>query len=184
MIKSLVAAGALGAALISAPAVAQPLAMPTDTSVYGTLGYSHGSYEDVDLGGITGRLGVRFGRFFGVEGEATVGVTSDEVNIAGTDVDVDLNHDLGVYAVGFAPVNPNFDILGRVGYASTDLEASAGGFSASGSNESWNFGVGAQYYFDGANGVRGEYTRKEFDDNGAGGDASADVWSLAYTRRF
>ena len=32
----------------------------------------------------------------------------------------------------------------------------------------------------GKNGVRGEYTRKEFTDDG--GDA--DVWSIGYTRRF
>lgn len=180
MIKSLTAAGALAAALIAAPAMAQPLSMPTSTSVYGSLGYSHGSYEDVDLGAVTGRLGLRFGRFFGVEGEASVGVAGDEYNFAGTDVDVDLNHDIGAYAVGFVPVNPNFDVFGRVGYATTDIEASVPGVSASDSNESWNYGVGAQYFFDGKNGVRGEYTRKEFTDDG--GDA--DVWSIGYTRRF
>lgn len=182
MIKSLIAAGALGAALTAAPAMAQPMSMP-DTSVYWTLGYSHATYEDGELGGVTGRLGVRFGRFFGVEGEVTVGVAGDEVRYLGTDVDVDLNHDLGIYAVGFAPVNPNFDVFGRVGYGTTDLEASVAGFTASDNQESFNFGVGAQYFFDGANGVRGEYTRKEFDDSGTG-DGGANVWSLAYTRRF
>lgn len=180
MIKSLTAAGALAAALAGAPAMAQPLSMPMDTQVYGTLGYSQGSYDDVDLGAVTGRLGLRFGRFFGVEGEASVGVAGDDVNIGGTKVDVDLNHDLGAYAVGFVPVHPNFDIIGRVGYASTDLDASAAGLSASDSNESWNYGVGAQYFLDGANGVRADYTRKSFTDDG--GDA--DVWSVAYTRRF
>lgn len=180
MIKSFAAAAAIAAALVGAPALAQPLSMPTDTHVYGTLGYSQGSYEDVDLGAVTGRLGLRFGRFFGVEGEASVGVAGDDVNVSGTKVDVDLNHDLGAYAVGFVPVHPNFDIFGRVGYATTDLDASAAGISASGSNESWNYGVGAQYFFDGANGVRGEYTRKSFTDDG--GDA--DVWSVAYARRF
>jgi outer membrane immunogenic protein len=175
---ALLAAAAVGA-LIGAPAIAQPLSMPGDVSPYGSIGYSQGGYDDVDLGAVTGRLGLRFGRFFGVEGEASFGVAGDDVTVAATNVDVDLNHDLGIYAVGFAPLSPSLDVFGRIGYGTTDVSASAGGFTAAGDDESFNYGAGTQYFFDGANGVRGEYTRKEFND---GGDA--DVWSLAYTRRF
>lgn len=44
---------------------------------------------------------------------------------------------------------------------------------------SWNYGVGGQYFFDGKNGVRVDYTRQDFS-----GMPTEDTWSVAYTRRF
>ena len=55
----------------------------------------------------------------------------------------------------------------------------SGGLSASDSAESWNFGVGAQTFFDGSNGVRVDYTRQEFNDGG-----HANVFGIAYAHRF
>ena len=41
--------------------------------------------------------------------------------------------------------------------------------------------MGAQYHFDGKNGVRGDYTHEAFTNGGSG---HADVWAIAYTHRF
>ena len=46
--------------------------------------------------------------------------------------------------------------------------------------ESWNYGVGANYYFDGQNGLRGDWTRRDFEDDAG----EADVYSVSYVRRF
>ncbi len=167
---------AAAVALMAVPAAAQTL---SDPSWYGTVGVANVGAEDtdVDLNAVTGRIGARLNPYFGVEGEASFGVGEEEV---ATGIDAQLNHDAAAYAVGFFPVSNNFEVFGRVGYGTTEIEVSGGGLSASEDGQSLNYGVGAQYFFDGANGVRGAWTRRDFeDDNG-----EADVWSVSYVRRF
>jgi hypothetical protein len=179
--KTLIAASAailLASAAI--PAVADAQDANTGTSFYGTLGYAGSSVEGVDLGAIQGRLGARFGQYLGVEGELAGGVKDDKTYVAGVPVKIDLEHQAAIYGVGFLPVSPNVDLFARVGYGNTKLKASAAGTSASNDGDSWNYGVGGQYSFDGKNGVRADYTRYDFKD---GGD-NADVWSVAYVRKF
>ena len=53
------------------------------------------------------------------------------------------------------------------------------GAAASESEGALSYGAGAQYMFDGVNGVRADYTRYDFDE---GGDM--DSFGLAYVRRF
>lgn len=177
--KSLMIVAASVAALtagVAAPAMAQ------DTSdkagVYGTIGYANvsgdGGGSDVNLGAIQGRLGYRFNNYFGVEGEAAFGVAGDEV--AG--VDVDLNHELGVFAVGFLPVSENVDLFARVGYASSEVEGSAGGTTISAEADGLAYGVGGQFNFTPNDGVRIDYTRHD------GDDLEADVFGISYVRKF
>ncbi|MDO1558379.1 porin family protein [Brevundimonas sp. 2R-24] len=175
MRKIILSTAALAAVAVALPAAAQSMSAP---SYYVNGGYGHYEAEDADasLGAITGRFGARFTPNFGAEAEASFGVAGEEIGA----VDVDLNYDAAIYAVGFLPVTPNLELLGRIGYGTTELEASTGGVSVSESESSWNFGVGAQYMFDGMNGVRGDYTRREFNDDAG----SADVWSIAYVRKF
>jgi hypothetical protein len=174
-------AASLAALTALFPAVASAQAANTGTTFYGTLGYADTSLDHVNLGSIQGRIGARFGQHFGVEGEVAGGVKSDTVNVAGTDVKVKLDHQEAIYGVGFLPISPNIDLLARVGYGNTHVKASALGSSYSDSGDSWNYGVGGQYHFDAVNGVRADYTRQEFTGSNAG---HADVWSVAYTRRF
>lgn len=169
MKNALIAAAAAATVLVAAPAFAQDA---SDVQWYGNLGYSFYDTDigDAQLGGVQGRIGARFHRYLGVEGEVALGVQDDTV--FGTDVQ--LNHSEAIYAVGFLPVSPQFDLLARVGYGSSDVEI--GGVSDS--DSSLNYGAGAQWSFDDHNAVRGDYTR--FDGN----DATADVWSLSYVRKF
>ncbi len=182
MKKSLIASAAL-AAIVAVPAMAQAQIATTaavPTGVYGGVNAGIANGEGIDLGVINGRLGYRFNNFFGVEGEVGTGLKSDTDTIAGVDVNTKLKYDAGVYGVGFLPLGPNTDLLARVGYGTTKLRAKAAGVSASDSEESWNFGVGAQHHFDGQNGVRVDFTRKEFENS----SAHANVWTVGYTRRF
>ncbi len=174
--KTLFASTVAVAALLAAPAMAQNVV----PEYYGTLGYSQLDASDGDLGAVTGRLGAKFNPYFGVEGEASFGVRDDSFNVAGVPVDIEHEYDLAAYAVGSVPITPNFDVFARVGYGTTELKASAAGFSAREDGESWNYGVGANYFFDGQNGVRGDWTRRDFRNDGG----EADVWSLSYVRRF
>ena len=96
-----------------------------------------------------------------------------------TNVDVELKHAAAIYGVAGVPLGENGRIFARVGYGTQKIEASAAGVAIDGSEESVNYGVGAQYFFDGQNGIRGDYTKHDFNDSG-----DADVWSVSYVRRF
>ena len=163
------------AALFAAPAMAQDA-----SNVYGSVGYSQIEAEGVDLGAVTGRVGYKFNPNFAVEGEASFGVSDDDVTVGATTVNVEHEYDAAVYAVGILPISPNFELFARGGYGTTEIEASAAGISASDSGESWNYGVGANYFIDGRNGIRADWTRRDFTNDGG----EADVWSLGYVRKF
>lgn len=159
--KTLLAAAA-GIALLAGASAAS-------AESYASIGYSQVGAEDgpidVDVGTVTARLGANINPWFGVEGEASIGVKDD----AG----VELKHEIGVFAVARAPLGEGFSVLGRVGYA--DAKFDAGGGSESGGGVA--YGVGAEYGM-GANGVRLDYTKYDFD--GTDGDA----WTLSYVRKF
>jgi hypothetical protein len=146
---------------------------------YGTLGYANANQEDINLGAIQGRLGGRFGKYFAVEGEVAVGVKSQDVTVGGGTASVKLSSEYAFYGVGLLPVSPNFDAFARIGYGRTNISASSGGASASGSDNSWNYGAGGQYFFTKHDGIRADYTRYRY--NGGGG---ANVWAVAYVRKF
>lgn len=176
--KSLIAAGAavIAAALVPAFASAQS----TPITGYGSLGYSHHDMDDVDLGAIQGRLGARFNPYIGVEGELGFGVKKDDINIGGVEGKAKLKNTMAIYGVGFLPVMPNADLYARVGYGNTNAKVSVPGVVAKVDGDSWNYGVGGQYFFDGANGVRADYTRYDYKDDAG----NADVWSIGYVRKF
>lgn len=172
---------AAGAAVAAAAALtAMPAAAQDAPAFYGNLGYTGIDGDGGTLGAVGGRLGYKFHPNFGVEGELGFGVKDDSTNVAGVEVKNELKHSAAVYGVGFVPLTENFELLARVGYGSSKTKASGAGVSAEDSNESWNYGVGAQYSFDGYNGIRGDYTRHDFRDGG--GDANA--WSVSYVRKF
>jgi outer membrane immunogenic protein len=182
MKKALIAAASMAAIAAVFPAAAQAQdAAATKAGPY--VGINAGIVDGsggVDLKAIQGRLGYRFNDWIGVEGDLATGLKSDTDNVAGVDVNTKLKHSADAYVVGFAPIGANTDLLARVGYGTTKLRAKAAGVSASDSEESFNFGVGAQHHFDGLNGVRVDFTRKEFRN----GPADANIWSLGYTRKF
>ena len=179
--KVLIAAAAATAIAALSPAIASAQTATSGTSFYGTLGYADTDLDNVNLGAIQGRLGARFGQYFGVEGEVSGGVKSDKVDVGGTEVKVKLDHQEAIYGVGFLSLSPNFDLLARVGYGHTQGSGSVSGVSATAKGDSWNYGVGGQYTFDGVNGIRVDYTREAFQSHSAD---DANVWSVAYVRKF
>ena len=174
--KKLIATAAAVALMgVAAPAFAQNLD--------GSIGYSMVNATDVDLGALTARLSWTSSSIFGVEGEAQFGISDDSITDAGPPpitVDLGLEYAYAIYGTAGVPVGDNGRVFARLGYGSQSFEASSSGISVSESDQSFNYGVGAQFFLaDGKNGVRVDYTVHDFND---GGDA--DVWSIAYVRRF
>jgi outer membrane immunogenic protein len=191
--KSLIAAASVAVLAAAVPALAQAQTTVAP-GAYGTLGYADAHTSGVDLGAIQGRLGYRFNNWLGVEGELAFGVKdekSSQTFTGGTvNTKLKLQNEEAIYGVGFLPISPNFDLLARIGYGDTRIKATATATgtgvvpvsaSQSAHGGSWNIGAGAQYFFDGKNGLRGDYTRQEFTGSNSG---HADVWSIAYSRRF
>ena len=163
-------------ALMASPALAQD---PT-SNIYGTIGYSQLDADGVELGAVTARIGTRFTPNFGAEGEVSLGVKDEDFRVGTTTVSADLQYDAAVYGVGYVPLGQNFELFGRVGYGTSEIKVSGPGVTATADGESWNYGVGAHYTLDGQNGIRADWTRRDFRDDGG----EADVWSLNFVRKF
>lgn len=168
--------------LLAAAAGIALLAGATTASAenYASIGYNKLSAKDasdVDLGAVTGRVGVNINPWFGVEGEASIGVDDVSVTDSSGTYTVEMKHELGVFAVARAPVGEGFSVFARAGYATSKFEASGPGFAGSGSSDGVAYGVGGEYDF-GANGVRLDFTRYDVDF------ADVDAWSLSYVRKF
>jgi outer membrane immunogenic protein len=150
-----------GAALI-APAFMTANAQAANVYVNG--GYTHFDGDGgAELGAITGRVGVGFGQHFAVEGEASFGVDDDG--------GLELDNELGIFAVGKLPLSPQFDIFARAGVAR--IETSPGG-----EEDGAAYGVGGQFNFTANDGIRGDWTRHDYD----AGDV--DAYSISYVRKF
>jgi len=173
----LASASAAALCLFAAPAMAQ---FAPQSGAYGTLGYAHMDGRGVDLGAIQGRLGYKFAPAFGVEAEGAVGVNRKDITVGPVTYDVRMQRSLAAYAVGAVPLSDNFEIFGRAGYGNTRLKADSAVGTVTGHGDSWNYGAGGQYFFDGANGLRADFTRHDFRH----GRGKADVWGISYIRRF
>jgi len=197
--KFVLATAAVAAMCAAAPALAQE-STATDTGVYGNLGWSHATTNGASTEGVQGRLGYRFMPYLGVEGElrgglstghATVGYTSGAPPVT-TNIDSGVKQSIAGagYVVGFVPLMRNrFDLLARVGYGWSRYDLSPAGLATAHADEHGiRYGVGAQYLFDGANGVRVDWTREHMNnfDSPAGLDVSnnADVWGVSYVHKF
>ncbi len=141
--------------------------------VYGSVGVSGHDNDTTNskLGSVNARVGTKITPHFGVEGEAAFGTNKDTV--AGSEYR--LTSKVGAYGVGYLPVSPKFDLIGRVGLSDTDLKApaAAGKFEQ---GTSVDYGVGAQYHFNSDYAARVDYTKSDF--VGDKGESAATTVSL------
>jgi outer membrane immunogenic protein len=151
------------ASMLIAPAFMTANAQQS-SGVYVSGGYTHFDGDGgAELGGITGRVGVNLTPNFAIEGEGTFGVSDD----SGTELD----SELGAFVVGKVPVSQQFDIFGRVGVSRIET-------SPFGDSDGLAYGAGAQWNLTPQDGIRGDWTRHDYDE----GDA--DAFSLSYVRSF
>jgi hypothetical protein len=158
---------------LAALALALPFAMAGAAHAagpwYGEIGYTRtdidsdvkADFNDIDLRG-----GVQFGHWGG-EMEVGAGLGNASTTILGSSVDVKMNYEVGVYAVGHLPLARGLDLFARVGAVGAEFHESVGG-GGNGSNRENGYAVGAglRYFpMGGANGVRVEYTRYGMQDD-------------------
>lgn len=179
MIKTVIAA-ALTLAALPAASLAQDAAGPDAARFYGTLGYSQIDTAQATLGALTVRGGWKTRPWLGFEAEASVGVEDDTFDVSSgvTGGVVELKHDVAAYAVAFMPIGEHVELFARAGYGSTRIEASTPAVTPA-DGESFNYGVGVSA-FHGVNGLRADWSRKDFTDNGG----EADSWTVSFIRRF
>ncbi|NJC40012.1 opacity protein-like surface antigen [Brevundimonas alba] len=166
---------AVAASAVALPAAAQSGYKPQVTASVGYTRFADGS-QDWDGHSAAARVAARFHRYFGVEAEGNIGLGSSDIG----GVDLKMNHTVAAFAVAYWPLSENFDLTARVGYGSTEFEASSGGVTVSDSFSGAALGIGGQYFFDESNGVRMDVTRHEYEELDGGFDAV----SFAYIRRF
>src|SRR5476649_255116 len=112
--KALITAASALALAALLPAAASAQTAPTTnvgTTFYGTLGYADSNTDHLNLGTIQGRVGARFGQYFGVEGELGAGVTNDKTTVGGIDIKAKIQNQEAIYGVGFLPLSPEFELL-------------------------------------------------------------------------
>ena len=139
------------------------------------------SYE-FDFHNVVGRVGYNFSENFGIEAEASFAVSGEKEEFEGVEVETTISSSFAAYLVGRYPVSEQFDLFGRVGYASITgkFTAKGNGFDESDSGTADGFGIGGgvQFNLDDSNGIRLGYTTLE------GDGASGDVFDLVYVRKF
>jgi len=182
---------------LALPAAAQgwSVSTPEHTGAYGELGYTGTSIHGADQSIIDGRLGWRFNRFIGAEGELGVGVSGGARTFGAdttTPVGVGLKqrYNAAGYVVGYLPLTPRADLFARVGYGAAQYRLDPAGLAQYDAHTNgFRFGGGAQFFVDGQNGIRAQYTRydiQNLSDAGGyfGGDRSTNEWSVALSHRF
>ena len=173
MKKKMIAA-ATAAVLLSPAALAE-------SDLYVSGGYSAFDGDGATISALTARGGYFFSQNVGVELEGSFGISEEEVD-GFPGVDLELNNQFAGYVVGRLPMAENFDLLGRIGYTTGELEASGGGASLDADIDGVAFGVGGQYFFTETVGVRGDYTRIEVDDSDI--DGGIDVFTVSAVFKF
>jgi outer membrane immunogenic protein len=155
------------ALLAAVAAIAAPAVMTASAQApgfYASGGYANYHFDgaDADLGGLQGRLGYSFTPNIAIEGEGTIGVVDDGPN--------ELNNELGLYAVGKIPVSSQLDLFARVGMSRTEVNDN--------DDDGLAYGAGAQWNLTSQDGIRGDWTRHDYDAN------EFDAYSVSYVRKF
>jgi hypothetical protein len=169
----------------AAPAMAQVAAPDlSHPSYYGSLGDSYlSTNHNGSVDEITGRIGARLGQHWGVEGEIGGGLSEGKTSTpAGNLYTTEPIAGAG-YVVGYLPIAPRLELLGRVGYGQSSFHETINGRSVGGDTHSANFGAGAQYWLTSNDALRADYTRRDY-LGGSGSPVGADTWSLSFVRKF
>ncbi len=153
MKKIVFAAAALAAMAITAPAFA-------DSGTNASIGYTDITGSGYSFGLLNARVGWN-SNGIGVEGEAGTGLQSSH--------GVKISSEFGGFVTGQVEASKDFDLFARVGYATVS--------ATGGSDSGFAYGVGAQMFFDMANGVRVEYTNYHL-------GSSTSSYGISYVRKF
>lgn len=145
------------------------------------VGVSRASVPDLDTSYniLTGRLGSKFSKHFGSELEFGVGLSEDTVEFSGVEVDTKVDYNFGAFLTGEVAVSKQVTLIGRIGYARTQFNVSAGSYDETAEAKGASAGVGLKVTGkSGKNGLRVDFTRLQ-----DAGDAT-DFVSATFVRKF
>ena len=145
---------------------------------YGSLGYSYA--EDAYTGAVQGRMGIELNRYLAVETEVGIGVKDKDFQVANVDGTLKHEWDAAGYVVGKVPVGENFELFARGGYGHTEMKRTLGNTTTDVGGDHWAYGAGAEFKLNADNGIRADWTRREF----KGDRDNLDVYGVSYVRRF
>lgn len=124
------------------------------TNLYGEVGYHSFELKSGDFPGlstnngvVSGIIGHKFHPNLSAEVFLAGNVDEGSDTIGGVAFETKIKNSFGVFLRPSTMVGEKVELFGRVGYARSKLEISAPGISASDSNGSFAYGVGANYYF-------------------------------------
>ena len=161
-------------------------AQAQDSGAYGGLGVSAyvtnpDSAFGADLFTTEAKLGYNFNKYFGVEAQGSIGLTTDSVQLGPTaTVERKVDYSLGGFAVARLPVSEKFEVIARGGIHNTQvgIDAVVDGTTTRVTDTETGFaiGAGAQFNFDKKNAIRADYTYLE--------GTNGETLSLGYIRKF
>jgi hypothetical protein len=178
------------------------IAAPAFAETDGSIGYSNFDIGSSNLGALTGRLGWTADTpasgqsvmSFGVEGEASVGLSDDTSGTGAGRVSNKLSSEYGVFGTVTA-ASDSFSANARIGYANIDAKTTSG-TGTTAIRTSYNegglaYGAGAAVNF-GDNAVRADYTHYDVNlghmpavgPTPAVKGEDANVWTLSFLHRF
>ena len=173
MYKSAVAAFLAGAIFIPVAAAESQLYVNGGVSVFDT--------DEATINAVNLRGGVEFNALLGAEFEAAFGLGAEDLDsIDGAEIEVE--NQFSGFFVGRYPVLPRAEVLGRIGYTTGELQTSNSGVTSDAEIDGLAFGVGGEYMFTDAFGLRTDYTRIEVDNDDL--DGGINVFSIGGVFKF
>ncbi len=121
-----------------------------------------------ELNAATGRAGLNFGDYLGVEAEASTGITDDYVGAA----NVDLDHLAAVFGRVRAPLTPSLEAFAKGGFYTAQADVELAGAEATLNDDDFAAGAGLEWAVSGPHALRADYTNYGLDDDGHSGALS------------
>lgn len=137
------AAALSGALAISGTAQAQTSGLYAGVSLT-QVNYKEEGFPSAKPIAIAGKFGKQFTPNIALEARFGIGVSDDEVDAGGIPVKLEVDNYYGVYGKAMLPVGAGGSIYGLLGFTRAKVTASAGGFSASASDDDVSFGIGGE----------------------------------------
>ncbi|MEO8296778.1 MAG: porin family protein [Burkholderiales bacterium] len=113
--------------------------------VLSRLDYKESGFPTYNPSALAVSLGTEFTPNLAAEVRLGTGVSSASKTVSGLNTKLEVTSYVGVYGKGSLPLSSVASVYGLIGYTSAKFKASVGGASATGSDGSFSFGVGADF---------------------------------------
>jgi hypothetical protein len=120
-----------------------------DPALFGEISYVSLSVKDsgfsVSPAAMRGILGYNINQNFDVEGMLGFGIKNDTITVSGVSADIKVGTMVGAYLKPKVNLSSDVELFARLGYAKSGLEASARGYTFTGSGSDTSYGAGMKF---------------------------------------